>query len=139
MLYEGLKVLKTMMVTAALSATLVVGADAAELKGGIVDTGTLNFRSAPSESAPIIDKLYNGYRVCILDVDENGWASISINGNPGYVSAEYLDVLDVMDVKSKGAAPVSRTMIFKRLLMRLNAQIGLLLRRPFIFLGFRPL
>ena len=32
MLYEGLKVLKTMMVTAALSATLVVGADAAELK-----------------------------------------------------------------------------------------------------------
>ena len=57
MLYEGLKVLKTMMVTAALSATLVVGADAAELKGGIVDTGTLNFRSAPSESAPIIHKL----------------------------------------------------------------------------------
>ena len=103
MLYEGLKVLKTMMVTAALSATLVVGADAAELKGGIVDTGTLNFRSAPSESAPIIDKLYNGYRVCILDVDENGWASISINGNPGYVSAEYLDVLDVMDVNGGGA------------------------------------
>ena len=103
MLYEGLKVLKTMMVTAALSATLVVGADAAELKGGIVDTGTLNFRSAPSESAPIIDKLYNGYRVCILDVDENGWASISISGNPGYVSAEYLDVLDVMDVNGGGA------------------------------------
>ncbi len=103
MLYEGMKALKTAMVTAALTVTLMAGANAAELKGGIVDTdASLNFRSAPSESAPIIDKLYNGYRVCILDID-NGWASIAINGNPGYVNASYLDVLDVMDIDGGGA------------------------------------
>ena len=97
MLYEGIKVLKTAMTTAALAVTVMATAQAAEVKGGIVDTTTsLNFRSAPSQSASIIDSLYDGYRVCILGV-ENGWASITCNGNPGYVSAEYLDVLDVMD------------------------------------------
>ncbi len=103
MLYEGIKVLKTAMTTAALAVTVMATAQAAEVKGGIVDTTTsLNFRSAPSQSASIIDSLYDGYRVCILGV-ENGWASITCNGNPGYVSAEYLDVLDVMDVNGGGA------------------------------------
>lgn len=103
MLYEGIKVLKTAMTTAALAVTVMATAQAAEVKGGIVDTTTsLNFRSAPSQSASIIDSLYDGYRVCILGV-ENGWANITCNGNPGYVSAEYLDVLDVMDVNGGGA------------------------------------
>ena len=100
---HGMKALKTAMVTAALTFTLVSAANAADLKGGIVNTdSSLNFRSAPSESAPVIDQLYNGYRVCIVDV-AGDWASIVINGNPGYVNTNYLEVLDVMDVNGGGA------------------------------------
>ena len=83
MLYEGIKVLKTAMTTAALAVTVMATAQAAGVKGGIVDTtSSLNFRSAPSQSASIIDSLYDDYRVCILGID-NGWASITCNGNPG--------------------------------------------------------
>lgn len=108
---KGMKVLKTVMVSAALSAAMVSAAHAVELQGGGIVTASsaLNFRSAPSESASIIDSLSNGYRVCILDI-EGEWAHVTANGNPGYVNLAYLDKLDVMDVNGGGAKVTASTL-----------------------------
>ena len=101
---KGIKVLKTAMVSAALTAAMVSVSHAVEIQGGGIVTANsaLNFRSAPSESASIIDSLSNGYRVCILGVDGE-WAYVTANGNPGYVNLAYLDRLEVMDVNGGGA------------------------------------
>ena len=92
------------MVSAALTAAMVSVSHAVEIQGGGIVTANsaLNFRSAPSESASIIDSLSNGYRVCILGVDGE-WAYVTANGNPGYVNLAYLDRLEVMDVNGGGA------------------------------------
>lgn len=92
------------MVSAALTAAMVSASHAVDIQGGGIVTANsaLNFRSAPSESASIIDSLSNGYRVCILGV-EGEWAHVTANGNPGYVNLAYLDRLEVMDVNGGGA------------------------------------
>lgn len=108
---KGIKVLKTAMVSAALSAAMVSFSHAVDVQGGGIVTANsaLNFRSAPSESASIIDSLSNGYRVCILGVDGD-WAYVTANGNPGYVNVAYLERLEVMDVNGGGAKVTASTL-----------------------------
>lgn len=104
--YSGKKTIKTLVITAALSAAVMMGASAADVKGGIVMTdSSLNFRSAPSTAASVIDQIDGGSRVCVLGV-ENGWASVALNGTVGYVSADYLDIWNVMGLNG-GSAQVT--------------------------------
>lgn len=57
-----------------------------------VSSGNLNLRSAPSVSSHIIASIPGG---TVLDVSNgfNGWYRTTYNGNTGYVSASYLDIL----------------------------------------------
>ncbi|MBQ9980556.1 MAG: SH3 domain-containing protein [Oscillospiraceae bacterium] len=56
---------------------------------GVVTASVLNMRSAPSTSAPVVDKLKLGTGVHILS-GENGWYRINVQGIEGYVFAEYI-------------------------------------------------
>ena len=53
---------------------------------------SLNLRSGPDTSAPIITKLPRNTVVKVIS-EENGWAKVSVNNYTGYVSSQYL--LDV--------------------------------------------
>ena len=54
-------------------------------------TGTLNMRSRPDPEATVIDVLPHGATVWALSpADANGWIRILIEGQTGYVSAQYL-------------------------------------------------
>jgi beta-N-acetylglucosaminidase/uncharacterized protein YgiM (DUF1202 family) len=55
-----------------------------------VNTGSsLNFRKNASSSAIILAKLTNGKELSVHS-KENGWAMVTVDGQKGYVSAEYL-------------------------------------------------
>ena len=53
---------------------------------------SLNVRSEPGKSGKVINKLYHGQRVTVLEAYGNGWASVQYDddGKRGYVSMDYL-------------------------------------------------
>ncbi len=55
----------------------------------MLQSGTLNLREAPHTKAKIIGKLYNGDVVQVLR-RYPGWYFVDYNGQPGYVSAQYV-------------------------------------------------
>lgn len=60
-----------------------------------VTTNTyLNVREQPSTASKKIGSLNNNEQVSVLGID-NGWARISINGDTGYVSLQYLSPVSV--------------------------------------------
>ncbi|HOI27341.1 MAG TPA: SH3 domain-containing protein [Paludibacteraceae bacterium] len=64
----------------------------------IVNTksSNLNVRKEPNTDATIIGKLAKGTEVEASNISD-GWASISFNGEQGYVSAQYLTQKSVSD------------------------------------------
>ena len=60
----------------------------------------LNFRAQPSYDAQVLDILYNGVPLRVLGIS-NGWYTVELNGQTGYVRSEY-----VMDL---GRQPGSST------------------------------
>lgn len=57
---------------------------------GTVKVSTyLNVRSAGNTGAPVVDKIYNGANVTIVD-SSNGWDKIIYNGGTGWVAGQYI-------------------------------------------------
>lgn len=52
-------------------------------------TGALNIRSAPSLSAPIINRAYNGDRV-LISGEDGDWYKVNYAGRPGYAVKRYI-------------------------------------------------
>ncbi len=53
-------------------------------------TSTLNVREQPSTGAKVIDVLFNGQKVIVMQVLDGGWAEIKTAELHGYCSIEYL-------------------------------------------------
>lgn len=57
---------------------------------------SLNVRQSGSTDANILGSLQNGEELALLsDTEQNGWYQVSYNGSVGYVSAQYVKVIDV--------------------------------------------
>ncbi len=79
---------------AALTATLALGAAAAD--GGIVDVDTrLNVRTAPSTSASVKTKLWDGQVITLHEKEGNFWYAEYAPNSFGYVSADYVKALNL--------------------------------------------
>lgn len=61
---------------------------------GIVDVswGSLNIRSRPSTSAPVIARAYDGTRLNIIN-QWQGWYLVSFDGTEGYASSDFITLL----------------------------------------------
>lgn len=64
----------------------------------IVNTqsSNLNVRKEPNTTCAIIGKLAKGTEVEVSSIND-GWGTISFNGETGYVSADYLKLKEVSD------------------------------------------
>lgn len=60
---------------------------------------TLNVRSGPGTSYGVLRKLANGNEVDVVELYTNGWAKVSIVGQQGYVSADYLTIQERQSAK----------------------------------------
>lgn len=57
---------------------------------------SLNVRQSGSTEANILGSLQNGEELALLsDTEQNGWYQVSYNGGVGYVSAQYVKVIEV--------------------------------------------
>lgn len=57
---------------------------------------SLNVRQSGSTEANILGSLQNGDELALLsETEQNGWYQVSYNGGVGYVSAQYVKVIDV--------------------------------------------
>ena len=61
---------------------------------GMISADDVNFRSAPSTSAAVIGRFQSGTSVVVSGISD-GWFQVSYNGKAAYVSAEYVDVVEV--------------------------------------------
>ena len=59
---------------------------------GYVTTDELNIRSAPSSSADIIDRVYEGDELLVTYGPEDGWVEVYYNGNCCYVASSYISI-----------------------------------------------
>lgn len=64
---------------------------------GTADTDGLRVREGASEEARILDVLSGGETITVTG-SENGWYTVSLEGTPAYVSAQYLSVGDMESV-----------------------------------------
>ncbi|MBQ2651319.1 MAG: C40 family peptidase, partial [Clostridia bacterium] len=80
--------------------------NAYDVKGGEVKVGSsLNLRAEADASATVVTQIPNTHRVAVLDAVE-GWYKVAYNGQNGYVSADYVELSDIMNVEP-GAAKVT--------------------------------
>lgn len=93
--------MKKRMLTAAFTASLLLGSVSASIptvlaaQSATVDAG-VNFRSAPSASAPVIRMLKKGEQVTILDASNAYWYKLQdSSGRTGYASPSYFSVSSV--------------------------------------------
>ena len=54
---------------------------------------SLNMRTKPSTNASIIIKLAKGIEVNVIS-EQNGWSLVKVYGKEGYVSSEYLSIVN---------------------------------------------
>ncbi len=73
-----------------------VTASAKDLVVGTVNVGVLNMREAASTESKIIDKLYKGEKLIILD-SEGEWHRVNYNSREGYINGNYLDLSGVTE------------------------------------------
>ncbi|MFL0505297.1 SH3 domain-containing protein [Ureibacillus sp. 179-F W5.1 NHS] len=66
------------------------------------DGSNLNLRSSASTSGSIITKIPDKSKIIIVGQHTNGWYKINYNGNTGYVSNEYVTVLNLIQVTVDG-------------------------------------
>lgn len=100
------RIKKAFLLTLIISAFLTISANAYDVKGGEVKvSSSVNMRAEASTSASVVDKLSNGARVAVLD-ESSGWYKVAYAGQNGYISADYVELSDVMNVEP-GAAKVT--------------------------------
>lgn len=92
------KLLRTALLTVALSAVCVVTASAASVGVGTVNTDALRLREEADTSATILGTASKGDTVVVLEDAGNGWYKVDYKSVEGYMSSEYLDVATKADV-----------------------------------------
>lgn len=98
--------LRTVIAGFALSSLLVLGAAAAGIGTGSVDTAALRLRKEPSTDSAILANAYRGETVTLLEDMGNGWYKVRYGTLTGYMSAEYLEVeLDPVETAPPAADP----------------------------------
>lgn len=96
-------IIRTIIAAGAISAALVISAFAFDVQGGTVTTSSaVNFRQEPSTESTVLDKLYNGTRVAVLD-QTGDWYQVAYDGDVGYMSAEYVETQPIMNISCGGA------------------------------------
>ena len=91
------KLLRTALLTVAVSAVCMVGASAAS-GVGTVSTDALRLRSEANTTSTILATASKGDTVVILEDAGNGWYKVDCNTVEGYMSGEYLTVAAQADV-----------------------------------------
>ena len=92
------KLLRTTILTFALSALCVVGASAASLGVGTVTADALRMRAEPGTDASILATAAKDDHVVVLEEAVEGWYKVDYQTVEGYMSAEYLEVATQSDV-----------------------------------------
>lgn len=96
-------IIRTLIAAGAISAAMAVSAFAFDVQGGTVTTSSaVNFRQEPSTESAVLDKLYNGTRVAVLD-QTGDWYQVAYDGDVGYMSAEYVETQPIMNISCGGA------------------------------------
>ena len=94
---------RNLLIAGAAAALMTVSAFAGTLQGGTVKTSSaVHFREEASTSAASFGKLGNETRVAVLSEAENGWYKIAYRGKVGFMSADYLEVQDIMNIECGG-------------------------------------
>ena len=86
------RLLRTVLLSAALTALLAMAASAATLGAGTVTADALRLRSVPDEAGDILATASGGVSVVVLEDSGDGWYKVNYNTVEGYMSADYLDV-----------------------------------------------
>lgn len=92
------KLLRTAVLTAALSCLCLVGASAASLGVGTVEADALRLRDAAATDGAILATAAKGDAVVILEDAGNNWYKVDYKSVEGYMSGEYLTVSEKADV-----------------------------------------
>ena len=92
------KLLRTALLTVAVSAVCVVTASAASVGVGTVNTDALRLREEATTDATILATAAKGDTVVVLEDTGDGWYKVDYNSVEGYMSGEYLDVATKADV-----------------------------------------
>lgn len=109
-----MKFTKVLLAGALTAAAMTVSAFAFDVQGGTVETSSaVNFRAGASTSYAVLDKLYNGERICVLDQASNGWYKAAFNGQVGYICNDYVELSPVMNIEP-GAAKVTTEVLNMR-------------------------
>ncbi|MBQ3423524.1 MAG: SH3 domain-containing protein [Romboutsia sp.] len=89
---------------------------------GIVNTSSLNVRSGPGVTNPILFKLSKNSKVTILDTKQN-WYKISYNNKKGWVNGSYINIQTNGTTSSKETKKVATTNVNMRAGAGTNYQI----------------
>ena len=92
------KLLRTAVLTAALTCLCIVGASAASLGVGTVEADALRLRDAAAADGAILATAAKGDAVIILEDAGNNWYKVDYKSVEGYMSGEYLTVSEKADV-----------------------------------------
>ena len=92
------KLIRTSVLSAALSALCVVSASAASLGIGTVSADALRLRKEANTSSAILATAAKGDNVVVLEDAGNGWYKVDFQTVEGYMSASYLTVAQTADV-----------------------------------------
>ena len=92
-------VVRTALMATALSALCVVGASAACIGVGTVDVDALRLRAEPNTESSILATSTKEETVVVLEAAETeGWYKVDYKSVEGYMSSEYLTVVEQADV-----------------------------------------
>lgn len=94
---------KALMLSLFLVLVLSVSAAAYDIQGGTVITeSAVNLREGPSTEDTVMDKLYTGTRVAVLD-QADSWYKVAFGGNVGYLHCDYVETQPIMNIQPGGA------------------------------------
>ncbi|MEG1316306.1 MAG: SH3 domain-containing C40 family peptidase [Oscillospiraceae bacterium] len=91
------KILKTIIISAALSCVLAASAFASSIGGATVKATSLNLRSQPSTDAKSITMVPQGAAVVVGQRVNDDWYKVVYRGALGYMSSEFISFSEVLD------------------------------------------
>ena len=91
------KLLRTCLLTVALTALCTIGASAACLGAGTVTADALRLRDTPATDGAILATAPSNAKLVVLEEAGDGWYKVSYNAAEGYMAGEYLTVSTSMD------------------------------------------
>ena len=87
---------------AGLACCALIGSAAADCIGAASTTAEVNLRSAAGTANAVLATSGKGDAVIVESGPENGWYRVWLDGQWGYMSADYLSFEDTMDVSASG-------------------------------------